>query len=648
MYASLLTYQDHAFSGKGKEEAEEAEEEGKGEQEEEGVLPQKSRRKDKKEARQEKPFLCEHICENLPGSFQCRCHPGYKRDPSDPRRCVDRDECTEGLGGGEEEEEGNGKDDEERSGLGRGRRMASACATDGSEVCVNLPGSYACSCAVGYRLEKITGAKTFSSSPSSSMSMITSQEREEKKTLKHVKEASPSDDLISYHPPLPRSGVSSAIQETIDSYLAGGVEGPPKGRLDSRAWGGTDQTAPPITPTAPAPGASVYSYLSRKKADEDESKLFSWNQAEEEKRRRRSEEGGEGGEQGLAEGAHNHRHGGGVARAVTQRRLQQQGWSQAIGGALTTLATSASTPSYRSSSSSYPSRSPGSSPSSPGDTALAVADLAMQLAHVYGTANKALNTINSLSSSALPTAPSGGGGGGSVGSYLNPPASAAGVGTVVQALSSSATSGSAIGGGGGGGVYNPGVGTASRSEGMRSPSSLGPSAPVATASGLGPERSSSLLKTLSAHVDSSPFLRTIGSLQKGRGGRGGGGGDGREGEGDVQRNLNPQETWSHEMLAVVSTLERLRSEPWRDPPSKPIERRHDEKCVDIDECKEMELAGLRPCKIDELTCVNTPGVSTSPSFLLLSCCRGEDLSLWPRQENSGRVVVDTEKDAFLS
>nr|CEL66439.1 TPA: fibrillin-2 precursor, putative [Neospora caninum Liverpool] len=72
--------------------------------------------------------ICEHRCENLPGAFQCHCNPGYKRGADDPRKCVDRDECVEGLGDGRP-----------------------ACASDGSEACTNTPGSYTCSCAQGFR-----------------------------------------------------------------------------------------------------------------------------------------------------------------------------------------------------------------------------------------------------------------------------------------------------------------------------------------------------------------------------------------------------------------------------------------------------------------------------------------------------------------
>ncbi|XP_029705861.1 thrombomodulin-like [Takifugu rubripes] len=30
---------------------------------------------------------CEHMCDNLPGSYVCSCYPGYKEDPEEPHRC---------------------------------------------------------------------------------------------------------------------------------------------------------------------------------------------------------------------------------------------------------------------------------------------------------------------------------------------------------------------------------------------------------------------------------------------------------------------------------------------------------------------------------------------------------------------------------
>ncbi|PHJ15135.1 calcium binding egf domain-containing protein, partial [Cystoisospora suis] len=420
-------------------------------------------------------------------------------------------------------------------------------------------------------------------------------------------------------------------QETIDSFLAAMARresrpflftsGSEEGVGDGFEWRPSPKSRDPSLPP------SVYTYLSRKKEihgkekdtkEEQETGELNlrggvWNpeEEEEEKERRTTSldrdysssiekeklgetQDKEEGEEDLDKIMKNKTRAS-YHEIAMERRLQSQhaGWSQAL-DTLATLAASSSSsssskPPYRSSSS-PPNRSPGSV-TSPGDTALAVADLAMQLAQVYGSANKAFNTINALSSSSsLPLSPSipSPSTAVSIASYLTPATSAAsGLATVVQALSSS------------------------------SPSS---SPQLAENEGAG-GRNNSILKTLAQHADSSnspsanPYLlRSIGRNSLQRSGRRGSFDEGGQGdmngsdEGRLEKDMkNPQEVWSDEMHAIAANLERLRNQPWRDPPSKPFKRNLDERCVDVNECLEFEQAGIRPCKIDELTCVNTPG-----------------------------------------
>jgi len=70
----------------------------------------------------EKTDLCEEICINTPGSFQCACPPGYELDKSG-YQCVDINEC---------------------------QRNTSDC--NENATCVNTEGSFVCACASGYEL----------------------------------------------------------------------------------------------------------------------------------------------------------------------------------------------------------------------------------------------------------------------------------------------------------------------------------------------------------------------------------------------------------------------------------------------------------------------------------------------------------------
>lgn len=40
---------------------------------------------------------CQHECKNTLGSFMCRCSDGYFEDIMDPSKCIDIDECAEGM-----------------------------------------------------------------------------------------------------------------------------------------------------------------------------------------------------------------------------------------------------------------------------------------------------------------------------------------------------------------------------------------------------------------------------------------------------------------------------------------------------------------------------------------------------------------------
>lgn len=40
---------------------------------------------------------CQHECQNTLGSYMCRCNDGYFEDIMDPSKCIDIDECAEGM-----------------------------------------------------------------------------------------------------------------------------------------------------------------------------------------------------------------------------------------------------------------------------------------------------------------------------------------------------------------------------------------------------------------------------------------------------------------------------------------------------------------------------------------------------------------------
>lgn len=68
--------------------------------------------------------LCQHRCNNVWGSYRCACHRGYRLNP-DNSTCSDVDECTE-------------------------FRSKIPCVGR----CLNEPGSYRCACPSGYRLSE--------------------------------------------------------------------------------------------------------------------------------------------------------------------------------------------------------------------------------------------------------------------------------------------------------------------------------------------------------------------------------------------------------------------------------------------------------------------------------------------------------------
>ncbi|XP_046861474.1 fibulin-1-like [Xenia sp. Carnegie-2017] len=71
---------------------------------------------------QSSPCGKDHSCINIPGSYECNCSTGYKRDKS-KKKCIDANEC-----------------------------QFSPCGKDHS--CINIAGSYECRCSTGYKLDK--------------------------------------------------------------------------------------------------------------------------------------------------------------------------------------------------------------------------------------------------------------------------------------------------------------------------------------------------------------------------------------------------------------------------------------------------------------------------------------------------------------
>ncbi|RQX73320.1 calcium binding egf domain-containing protein [Toxoplasma gondii CAST] len=269
--------------------------------------------------------ICEHKCENLPGAFQCRCNSGYKRSVDDPRKCVDRNECVEGLGDG-----------------------TPACAPDGSEECTNTPGSYTCSCAKGYRFVQRTSS------------------REERFSYGPIGATQEAKEFLSTW--VQGSERESQQHTSAYSYITRNSVNISDGNRDgTRAMKIETNTVVPAT--------------SRRLQTQQTTQALLLEDSYEEAPRQNRRKWTGGKTEGQSEDG---------SASASQRMLQ---WAQAL-DAFTSLA-AASTSAHATS------RQKASS-GTPTDTALAIADLAMQFAHMYGSANKALNAIGGLSPATAP------------------------------------------------------------------------------------------------------------------------------------------------------------------------------------------------------------------------------------------------------
>ncbi|XP_052261553.1 uncharacterized protein LOC127865674 isoform X2 [Dreissena polymorpha] len=76
---------------------------------------------DLNECNDTKKYHCDHICNNLVGSYNCSCHDGYTLT-TDNHTCSDVDECTSGK----------------------------VYCPKSKETCMNIPGHYTCVCDAGY------------------------------------------------------------------------------------------------------------------------------------------------------------------------------------------------------------------------------------------------------------------------------------------------------------------------------------------------------------------------------------------------------------------------------------------------------------------------------------------------------------------
>lgn len=110
---------------------------------------------------------CEHECQNTLGSFMCRCHDGYIEDMYNPKKCMDMDECLEGVAacfgcentpGGYEcrcDEPGFTPNDNKTQCMD-----IDECASNnggcGKHKCRNNYGSYTCQCLPGYQFNLTT------------------------------------------------------------------------------------------------------------------------------------------------------------------------------------------------------------------------------------------------------------------------------------------------------------------------------------------------------------------------------------------------------------------------------------------------------------------------------------------------------------
>ncbi|PFH34643.1 calcium binding egf domain-containing protein [Besnoitia besnoiti] len=314
--------------------------------------------------------LCEHRCENIPGAYQCHCNAGYKRDSEDPRRCIDRDECVEGLGDGRP-----------------------ACASDGSEACTNTPGSYSCSCNKGYKFVASQTSKT------EKEGLLSGPVGASQEAMNFLAAVAPPDSTAQnrvYHTPVYSyiarnsanhapgdgaeglQGMSATRHQSVpteskdDLYTADRVK---QRRLEATHSTEEDVSVSPETSTG-GRASSKHERKGPKQTNEQGRNVF--------QRKGRAQN-----ENPRVNSDNEH-----DSRSAVQRKLQ---WSQAL-DAFTSLAAGA--PSARS----PPSRQKAPSSGNPADTALAMADLAMQVMQMYGTANKALGGIGTLASSAAPAA----------------------------------------------------------------------------------------------------------------------------------------------------------------------------------------------------------------------------------------------------
>lgn len=100
---------------------------------------------------------CEHMCDNLPGSYVCSCYSGYKEDPEEPHRCklhCGEEECPAECDPNDRYQcfcpEGYILEERQHNSVCLDIDECSSfyCHQD----CENTYGSYVCKCSPGYKL----------------------------------------------------------------------------------------------------------------------------------------------------------------------------------------------------------------------------------------------------------------------------------------------------------------------------------------------------------------------------------------------------------------------------------------------------------------------------------------------------------------